>query len=40
MGNSKKGTEVEEKDLLFSGETKDFEQFRTVMYNNLEEKDQ
>ena len=33
MGNSKKGTSVEEKGLLFSGKPKDFEQFRTVMHN-------
>jgi hypothetical protein len=39
MGNPKKGTAVEGKGLLFSGETKDFEQFRKVMHNNLEEKD-
>jgi hypothetical protein len=30
---------VEENGLLFYGETQDFEQFRTAMYNNLEEKD-
>ena len=40
MENSKKGTVVKEKGLLFSGKTKDFEQFRTVMHINLEEKDQ
>ncbi len=39
MGNQKKGTAVERKGLLFSAETKDLEQFRTVMHNNLEEKD-
>ena len=39
MGNSTKGTAVEEK-LVFSGNIKDFEHFRTVMHRNLEEKDQ
>ncbi len=39
MGNSKKGTSVEEK-VVFSGDIKDFEHFRTVMHRNLEEKDQ
>jgi len=39
MGNSQKGTAVEEKGLLFSDETKDFEQFRTKIHNDLEEKD-
>jgi hypothetical protein len=39
MGNSKKGTSVEEKDLLFSGQTKEVEQFRTVIHTNLEQRD-
>ena len=39
MGNSKKGTPVAEK-FVFTGVQQDFEQFRTVMHKNLEEKDQ
>jgi hypothetical protein len=38
MGNSKKGTAVEET-LVFTGDQQDFEQIRTVTHNNLEEKD-
>jgi hypothetical protein len=37
MGNSKKGTAVEEK-LVFTGDQQDFEAFRTPMHNDLEEK--
>jgi hypothetical protein len=39
MGNSKKGSTVEEK-FVFTGVQQDFEQFKTVMYTNFEDKDQ
>jgi hypothetical protein len=38
MGNSKKGTEVEEK-VVFTGNQQDFEQFRTWFHNEIDEKD-
>jgi hypothetical protein len=39
MGNSKKGSTVEEK-FVFTGVQLDFEQFRTVMHTHFEDKDQ
>ncbi len=39
MGNSKKGSAVEEK-FVFTGVHLDFEQFRTVMHTHFEDKDQ
>jgi hypothetical protein len=38
MGNSKKGTAVEEK-VVFTGNQQDFEQFRTWFHNEMDEKD-
>ncbi len=37
MGNSKKGTAVEEK-VVFTGNQQDFEQFRTWFHNEMDEK--
>jgi hypothetical protein len=37
MGNSKRGTTLEEK-LVFTGDQQDFEAFRTTIHNDLEEK--
>ena len=39
MGNSRKCTTVETKGISFSGETKDWEKFRTELNNALEEKE-
>jgi uncharacterized protein YeaO (DUF488 family) len=38
MGNSKKGTAVEEK-VVFTGNQQDFEKFRTWFHNEMDEKD-
>jgi hypothetical protein len=38
MGNSKKGTAVEET-VVFTGNQQDFEQFRTWFHNEMDEKD-
>jgi hypothetical protein len=39
MGNSKKGSPVEGK-FVFTGVQQDFEQFKTLMHTNFEDKDQ
>jgi len=39
MGNSKKGSTVEEK-FVFTGVQQDFEQFKTLMHTNFEDEDQ
>jgi methionyl-tRNA synthetase len=39
MGNSRKSHVVETKGISFSGETKDWEKFRTELNNALEEKE-
>ncbi len=39
MGNSRRSTVVETKDIPFSGETQDWEKFHTEINNALEEKE-
>ena len=39
MGNSRNSDAVETKVISFSGETKDWEKFRTELNNTLEEKE-
>ena len=39
MGNSRKSAAVETKGISFSGETQDWEKFRTELNNTLEEKE-